>query len=87
MIPLNSVISNSRLLLVSVAEQVVSCLNRLEAHYANMPMQCTAIFKPGKNDIFLMKQFDIFLIFAQNIGGWTGAVVSVAEYGPRGPWF
>ena len=82
--PLNSVISISR---VSVAEQVVSCLNWLETHYANMPMQYTAIFKPSENDIFLMNQFDIFLIFAQNIGGRTGAVVSVPDYGPRGPWF
>ena len=36
------------------------------------PMQYTAIFHGYKNDNFLMKMFDIFLIFAQNIDcGYT----------------
>ena len=36
-------------------------------HYANMSVQYTAIFHGCKNDNFQMKNFDIFLIFAQNI--------------------
>ena len=36
-------------------------------HYANMPMQYTAIFHGCKNVHLQMKIFDIFLIFAQNI--------------------
>ena len=36
-------------------------------HYANMPVQYTAIFHGCKNVYFQMKIFDIFLIFAQNI--------------------
>ena len=38
-------------------------------HYENMPMQytCTEIFKVAKNENFHQKNFDIFLIFAQNI--------------------
>ena len=41
-------------------------------HYANMPVQYTAIFHDCKNDNFQMKNCDIFLIFAQNIDrGYT----------------
>ena len=36
-------------------------------HYANMPMQYTAIFHGCKNGNFQMNNCDIFLIFAQNI--------------------
>ena len=36
-------------------------------HYANTPMQYTAIFHGCKNVNFQMKNFHIFLIFAQNI--------------------
>ena len=36
-------------------------------HYENMSVQYTAIFHGCKNDNFQMKNFDIFLIFAQNI--------------------
>ena len=37
------------------------------SHYEHMPMQYTEIFKVIKNEIFQKKNFDIFLIFAQNI--------------------
>ena len=41
-------------------------------HYANMPMQYTAIFHGCKNANFQMKNYNIFLIFAQNIDcGYT----------------
>ena len=41
-------------------------------HYANTPMQYTAIFHDCKNDYFQMKFINIFLIFAQNIDcGYT----------------
>ena len=41
-------------------------------HYANTPMQYTAIFHGCKNVYFQMKIFNIFLIFAQNIDcGYT----------------
>ena len=36
-------------------------------HYANMPVQYTAIFHGCKNVHFQMTFFNIFLIFAQNI--------------------
>ena len=36
-------------------------------HYANTPMQYTAIFHGCKNVHFQMKMFNIVLIFAQNI--------------------
>ena len=36
-------------------------------HYANTPMQYTAIFQGCKNVYFQMNFFNIFLIFAQNI--------------------
>ena len=41
-------------------------------HYANTPVQYTAIFHGCKNIHFQMKMFNIFLIFAQNIDcGYT----------------
>ena len=41
-------------------------------HYANVSMQYIVIFHGCKNDNFLMKMFDIFLSFAQNIDcGYT----------------
>ena len=47
-------------------------LHRREIHYANMPVEYTAIFYGCKNDNFQMKNCDIFLIFAQNIDrGYT----------------
>ena len=38
-----------------------------DKHYDNRPMQYTAIFHGCKNDNSQMKNYDIFLIFAQNI--------------------
>ena len=41
-------------------------------HYENMPMQYIEIFKIVKNENFQRKNFDIVLIFAQNIDcGYT----------------
>ena len=41
-------------------------------HYANTPMQYTAIFHGFKNVNFQLNIFNIFLIFAQNIDcGYT----------------
>ena len=41
-------------------------------HYANMPVQYTAIFQGFKNGNFQMKKCDSFLIFAQIIDrGYT----------------
>ena len=41
-------------------------------HYANTPMQYTAIYHDCKNFNFQMKKYNIFLIFAQNIDcGYT----------------
>ena len=37
------------------------------SHYENMPMQYTEIFCTLKIENFQLKNFDIFLIFAQNI--------------------
>ena len=36
-------------------------------HYDKTPIQYTVIFHGCKNDYFQMKNYDIFLIFAQNI--------------------
>ena len=42
------------------------------SHYENLPMQYTVFFSSVKNDNVLLKKFDIFLIFAQNIDcGYT----------------
>ena len=42
------------------------------SHYENIPMQYKEIFKVVKNENFPLKNFDIFLIFAQNIDcGYT----------------
>ena len=41
-------------------------------HYENTPMQYTVIFHCCENVNFQMKNYDIFLIFAQNIDcGYT----------------
>ena len=41
-------------------------------HYENLPMQYKEIFKIVKNENFPLKNFDIFIIFAQNIDcGYT----------------
>ena len=41
-------------------------------HYANTPMQYTAIFHGCKKVNFQMKKYNIFLIFVQNIAcGYT----------------
>ena len=41
-------------------------------HNDNTPMQYTVIFHVCRNDYFQMKNFDIFLVFAQNIDfGYT----------------
>ena len=41
-------------------------------HYENLPMQYTEILLALKIENFLLKNFDIFLIFAQNIDcGYT----------------
>ena len=42
-------------------------LDAFSKHYENTSIQYTAIFHGCKNDIFQMKNCDIFLIFAQNI--------------------
>ena len=39
----------------------------MKFHYANKSVQYTAIFHGCKNDYFQMKNYSIFLIFAQNI--------------------
>ena len=36
-------------------------------HYANTPVQYLAIFHGSKKDNFQSKNYDVFLIFAQNI--------------------
>ena len=42
------------------------------SHYENFPMQYTEIFEVVNNENFQQKNFDIFLIFAQNIDcGYT----------------
>ena len=40
--------------------------SKYTCHYENLPMQYTEIFKVVKNENFQWKNFDIFLIFAQN---------------------
>ena len=47
-----------------MAEPITSIFR---VHYENMPMQYKEIFKVVKNENFPLKNFDIFLIFAQNI--------------------
>ena len=49
----------------------LSC-NIFYIHYENMSMQYSAIFHSRKNDDFQIKNYDIFLTFAQNIDcGYT----------------
>ena len=46
--------------------------DRNRSHYANTPMQYTAILHGCKNVHFQMNLFNIFIIFAQNIScGYT----------------
>ena len=45
---------------------------KTEYHYENMPMQYKEIFKVVKKRKFSAENFDVFLIFAQNIDcGYT----------------
>ena len=45
---------------------------KCKLHYANIPMQYTAIFHGCKNDNFQIKKIDNFLIFPPNIDcGYT----------------
>ena len=46
---------------------VKNCSSSLVCHYANKPMQYTAIFHSCKNDNFQMKNCDDFHIFCSNI--------------------
>ena len=53
-------------------ELLTVALNHKTNNYKNMPMKYTEIFKVVKNEKFQVKNFDIFLIFAQNIDcGYT----------------
>ena len=52
------------IVLYSIKQQYLANKNQ---HYANTPMQYTAIFHGCKNDNFQMKNCDVFLIFALNI--------------------
>ena len=48
------------------------CILHGQVHYEKLPMQYTDIFKVVKNEKFQWKNFDIFLIFTQNIDcGYT----------------
>ena len=50
----------------------IHSISGMTKHYANTPMQYTAIFHGCKNVNFQMKEYNIFLIFAQNIDcGYT----------------
>ena len=52
----------------SIAGRVLA----FQTHYENLPMQYTEIFIAVKMKNFQQKNFDIFLIFAQNIDcGYT----------------
>ena len=53
-----------------------------EQHYDNMPMYYSAISHGCKNDNFQMKNYDIFLIFAQNID--RGYTLAPPQWGVRG---
>ena len=49
--------------------------------YANTPIQYTAIFNGCENGKFQMKNYKIFLIFAQNIdGGYTIRTASLRRF-------
>ena len=45
-------------------------------HYENTPIQFTAIFYCCNNDNFKMKNYKVFLIFAQNIDCGYAVVMS-----------
>ena len=56
---------------IQMSEELLTvALNHKTNHYENMPMKYTEIFKVVKNEKFQVKNFDIFLIFAQNIDCW-----------------
>ena len=45
---------------------------KIDSHYENTPMQYTGIFHSCRSDIYQLKMFDFFHIFAQNIDcGYT----------------
>ena len=55
----------------ATAQKVVT-YEKYAFHYANTPMQYTAIFHSDKNVNFQKKNYIFFLIFAQNIDcGYT----------------
>ena len=58
----------SKMHLKNLDRQICPSGHCLATHYENIPMQYTAIFHGCKNVNFQMKNSDIFLIFAQNIG-------------------
>ena len=43
-----------------------TAISEKDIHYANTPMQYTAIFHGCKNSNFQMKKYNILLIFAKN---------------------
>ena len=45
-------------------DQVNAYCDESDVHYANTPMQYTAIFHGCKNVKFQMKKYNVFLIFA-----------------------
>ena len=56
----------------SLAGSVLESRTSPSTHYENMPMQYTDFSKVVKIENFQLKNFDIFLIFAQNIDcGYT----------------
>ena len=53
-------------------QHIYMAIMKTKSHYENLPMQYTEIFLASKIEIFQPKNFDIFLIFAQNIDcGYT----------------
>ena len=58
--PLNSSVSQNCQTVAPITIQPIK-------HYKNLPMQYTEIFLALKTENFQLKNFDIFLIFAQNI--------------------
>ena len=55
-----------RLMSPVVGKPVFNQAVQPQKHYANMPMEYTAIFFSFKNDNFQLKIPDLFLILAQN---------------------
>ena len=62
-----NVLESDALSEISFWQQLIDSDLFLGFHYEYMPMQYTEIFKVVKNENFQLKNFDIFLIFAQNI--------------------